>query len=124
MDIENNMCVDSTTYTHLTFQNSMEMEYDASNPEVMLQYYSRLYPFKSIFKWLNQEHAPSKRFTNREFAFTLPGDVYLRYNSFSSADELKKQVCKYNPSRFEIGAIYSAKVDGFLSLFLSAKRYL
>jgi len=87
----------------------VETEYDASNPEVMLQYYTRLYPFKFIFKWLNQEHGPSKRFTNREFAFTLAGDVYLRYNSFSSADELKKQVCKYNPSRFEIGAIYSAK---------------
>lgn len=85
-------------------------EYDVSNPQVMLQYYNRLYPFKSIFKWLNHDHVSSKRFTNREFAFTLQGDVYLRYNSFTTAEELKAQVCKYNPSRFEIGAIYSAKV--------------
>ncbi|KAF8583303.1 prim-pol domain-containing protein [Ramaria rubella] len=47
-------------------------------------------------------------FTHREFAFTLPGDVYLRYNSFVSAEDLKKQVVKFNPSRFEIGAVYTA----------------
>ena len=79
-------------------------------PEIMLAFYRRLYPFKSIFSWLNHEHVPTKLFTNREFAFTLPGDVNLRYNSFGSADELKKQVCQLNPSRFEIGPIYSARV--------------
>lgn len=78
--------------------------------EVMLVFYRRLYPFKSIYNWLNHEHAPTQLFTHREFAFTLPGDVYLRYNSFGSADELKKQVCQLNPSRFEIGPIYSARV--------------
>lgn len=76
----------------------------------MLVFYRRLYPFKSIYNWLNHEHAPTHLFTHREFAFTLPGDVYLRYNSFGSADELKKQVCQLNPSRFEIGPIYSARV--------------
>ena len=76
----------------------------------MLTFYRRLYPFKSIFNWLNHEHAPTRRFTHREFAFTLPGDVYLRYNSFNNADELKKQVCQLNPTRFEIGPVYSARV--------------
>ncbi|KAH8087166.1 prim-pol domain-containing protein [Cristinia sonorae] len=78
-------------------------------PEVMLAFYRRLYPFKSIFSWLNQEHTPTRLFTHREFAFTLAGDVYLRYNSFNSADELKKQVCNLNPTRFEIGPVYSAR---------------
>ncbi|THH30888.1 hypothetical protein EUX98_g3270 [Antrodiella citrinella] len=75
----------------------------------MLAFYRRLYPFKSIFSWLNHEHTPTKLFTHREFAFTLPGDVYLRYNSFNTADELKKQVCNLNPTRFEIGPVYSAR---------------
>ncbi|RPD54946.1 prim-pol domain-containing protein [Lentinus tigrinus ALCF2SS1-7] len=75
----------------------------------MLAFYRRLYPFKSIFAWLNHEHAPTKLFTHREFAFTLQGDVYLRYNSFANADELKKQVCALNPTRFEIGPVYSAR---------------
>ncbi|KAI0701069.1 prim-pol domain-containing protein [Cytidiella melzeri] len=84
------------------------MEEDLS-PEVMLAFYRRLYPFKSIFTWLNHEHTPSKQFTNREFAFTLAGDVYLRYQSFVTADEMKKQVCQMNPTRFEIGPVYSAR---------------
>ncbi|KAL4244430.1 DNA primase small subunit [Abortiporus biennis] len=78
-------------------------------PELMLAFYRRLYPFKSIFGWLNHEHAPTRLFTHREFAFTLAGDVYLRYNSFSNAEELKKQVCALNPTRFEIGPVYSAR---------------
>lgn len=78
--------------------------------ELMLMFYRRLYPFKSIFQWLNQEHDPTRHFTHREFAFTLANDVYLRYNSFTTADDLKKQVCNLNPSRFEIGPVYSARV--------------
>jgi DNA primase small subunit len=82
-----------------------------TSPEVMLQFYRMLYPFKSIFTWLNQEHTPKDLFTNREFAFTLQGDVYLRYNCFSNAEELKKQVCALNPTRFEIGPMYSSRVS-------------
>ncbi|KAF8995444.1 prim-pol domain-containing protein [Cyathus striatus] len=82
---------------------------DPSSPEVMLTFYRRLYPFKSIFHWLNHEHTPTRLFTHREFAFTLAGDVYLRYNSFGTAEDLKKQVCLLNPTRFEIGPIYSAR---------------
>ncbi|KAI0698065.1 prim-pol domain-containing protein [Cerioporus squamosus] len=82
---------------------------EPTTPDIMLAFYRRLYPFKSIFAWLNHEHAPTKLFTHREFAFTLQGDVYLRYNSFANADELKKQVCTLNPTRFEIGPVYSAR---------------
>lgn len=84
----------------------------------MLTFYRRLYPFKSIFNWLNHEHAPTRLFTHREFAFTLQGDVYLRYNSFTTADELKKSVCQLNPTRFEIGPIYTARVRS-TSIFYS-----
>ena len=86
------------------------MEEDLS-PEVMLAFYRRLYPFKSLFTWLNHEHTPTKQYINREFAFTLAGDVYLRYQSFVTADEMKKQVCQMNPTRFEIGPVYSARVS-------------
>lgn len=81
----------------------------ALSAEVMLTFYRRIYPFKSIFHWLNHEHTPTRLFTHREFAFTLQGDVYLRYNSFNTAEDLKKQVCALNPTRFEIGPVYSAR---------------
>ncbi|OCB86284.1 prim-pol domain-containing protein [Sanghuangporus baumii] len=87
----------------------MQVEDDASAPEVMMAFYKRLYPFKSVFSWLNHQHAPTRLFTHREFAFTLQGDVYIRYNSFANAEELKKQVVRLNPSRFEIGAVYNAR---------------
>jgi len=77
--------------------------------EVMLTFYRRLYPFKSIFLWLNHEHTPTRLFTHREFAFTLQRETYLRYNSFNNAEDLKKQVCALNPTRFEIGPVYSAR---------------
>ncbi|KAH9174905.1 prim-pol domain-containing protein [Lactarius sanguifluus] len=84
-------------------------ETEPPTPELMLVFYRRLYPFKSIFKWLNHEHIPGRLFTHREIAFTLQNDVYLRYNSFATADEFKKQTCTLNPSRFEIGPVYTAR---------------
>jgi hypothetical protein len=58
----------------------------------------------------SRQLVPTRLFTHREFAFTLAGDIYLRYNSFANSDEMKKEVLRLNPSRFEIGAIYSARV--------------
>ena len=75
----------------------------------LLAYYRRLLPFRSLFTWLNQDVAPTRNFVNREFAFTLQNDVYLRYQSFQTWDEWKKEVCRLNPSRFEIGPVYSLK---------------
>ena len=92
-------------------QHTMDVdELDPSSPEAMLAFYRRLYPFKSIFKWLNHEHSPTRLFTNREIAYTLQSDVYLRYNSFTTVEEFKKQTCSLNPTRFEIGPVYTARV--------------
>lgn len=88
---------------------TMNIDEEPLTPELMLAFYRRLYPFKSIFHWLNHEHTPTKLFMNREFAFTLQGDVYLRYQSFTTAEDLKKQVCTMNPTRFEIGPMYTAR---------------
>ena len=103
----------TTTSIIITLSSkSVAMSDDTStSPEVMLQFYRMLYPFKSIFTWLNHEHTPTRLFTHREFAFTIQGDVYLRYHSFNTAEDLKKQVCALNPTRFEIGPMYSAKAS-------------
>lgn len=79
------------------------------DPETMLRFYKQLYPFESIFHWLNQGYKPTKLFTHREFSATLAGDVYLRYHSFNTIAEFKANLCRLNPTRFEIGAVYNAR---------------
>ncbi|KAK9464482.1 hypothetical protein V1512DRAFT_272838 [Lipomyces arxii] len=78
------------------------------NSELMLLFYQRLFPFKEVFHWLNHFPAPTSAFTNREIAFTLQNDVYIRYNAFANHDAMKREVLRLNPSRFEIGPVYSA----------------
>lgn len=74
----------------------------------MLAFYGRLYPFRPLFQWLNHGNAATAAFTNREFAFTLTNDVYLRYQAFPGHEAMRKEVLRLNPSRFEIGPVYSA----------------
>ncbi|OAK94016.1 prim-pol domain-containing protein [Phaeosphaeriaceae sp. SRC1lsM3a] len=78
-----------------------------SDPEVMRAFYQRLFPFRPLFQWLNHSPTPTPAFAHREFAFTLPNDAYLRYQSFPTADLLRKQCIQMLPSRFEIGPQYS-----------------
>ena len=73
----------------------------------MIAFYQRLFPFRYLFQWLNHSVKPCNDFLNREFAFTLSNDAYLRYQSFSTGDLLRKDVLRLNPSRFEIGPVYT-----------------
>lgn len=59
----------------------------------------------------NDVSVPTRQFTHREFALTLANDAYLRYQSFSNADELKAEMLRLGPSRFEIGPMYSGRVN-------------
>src|SRR5882762_748316 len=80
-----------------------------TDPDVMRAFYSRLFPYRHIFQWLNHSPTPTTDFAHREFAFTLsqPKDIYLRYQSFPTADLFRKQCVQMIPSRFEIGPVYS-----------------
>lgn len=48
-------------------------------------------------------------FENREFSFTLAGDIYLRFNSFDSLVEMRKSIIARSPLKIDIGAIYNMK---------------
>ncbi|KAH8668922.1 hypothetical protein BX600DRAFT_379633 [Xylariales sp. PMI_506] len=79
----------------------------ASDPELMRTFYQRLFPWRHLFQWLNHSPTPTNDFGHREFAFTLQNDAYLRYQSFPTADLLRKDVLRLLPSRFEIGPVYT-----------------
>lgn len=61
---------------------------------------------------------------------TLSNDAYLRYQSFNNADELKAEMLRLGPSRFEIGPMYSGRVSwkswilSLRPLFLSDSKRL
>ncbi|GAB7366312.1 hypothetical protein MBLNU230_g8112t1 [Neophaeotheca triangularis] len=78
-----------------------------SDPDNLKQFYQRLFPFRPLFQWLNHGAAPQPDFQNREFAFVLPNDAYLRYQAFPSADVFRKQAINLTPTRFEIGPQYT-----------------
>jgi DNA primase small subunit len=91
----------------LTGLSKISSKSSFSDPEIMRAFYQRLFPFRPLFQWLNHSAAPTPAFAHREFAFTLPNDAYLRYQSFPTADLLRKQCIQMLPSRFEIGPQYS-----------------
>lgn len=90
-----------TAYSKITSTSAF------SDPEIMRAFYQRIFPFRQLFQWLNHAPTPSPDFAHREFAFTLPNDAYLRYQSFPTADLLRKQCIQMLPSRFEIGPMYT-----------------
>lgn len=75
--------------------------------DVMLQFYTCLFPFKYFFLWLNHFPESTNFFSHREFAFTLDNGAYLRFQSFPTVDAFRHEVLRLNPSRFEIGPVYS-----------------
>lgn len=54
-----------------------------SDSNILTQFYQRLLPFRPLFQWLNHSATPQPDFQHREFAFTLPGGGYVRYQSLS-----------------------------------------
>ncbi|OKL56850.1 hypothetical protein UA08_07988 [Talaromyces atroroseus] len=75
--------------------------------ETMLAFYQRLFPFRTMFQWLNHGVVPSPDMVNREFAVFLQNQAVLRYQSYATADLFRQEILRFNPTRFEIGPVYS-----------------
>lgn len=63
-------------------------------------------------------------FARREFAFILDEDVHLRYRCFADQAEFEQELCKINPHKLDIGAVYSHKVLCHFQLSWSFYREL
>ena len=76
-------------------------------------YYDSLFPAESMMKWLaygndlKHPQADAGFMQRREFCFTLPGDVFVRYQSFKDDKELRKELKSKLPSKIDIGPVFN-----------------
>ncbi|GMH36057.1 hypothetical protein BSKO_03925 [Bryopsis sp. KO-2023] len=81
--------------------------------ELMRTYYSALFPVDEFYKWLaygndaKHPQAASGYFQRREFCFTLPQDIFVRYQSFKDGGELHKALVNRCPAKIDIGPVYN-----------------
>ncbi|NXW76572.1 PRI1 primase, partial [Hirundo rustica] len=83
----------------------------AALPELLPVFYRRLFPHGPYGRWLSYGGVVKNYFQLREFSFTLRDDVYLRFQSFGSPQELERELQKINPYKIDIGAVYSHRVS-------------
>jgi len=79
--------------------------------ELLPQYYKRLFPYHQFIRWLSYGHIDKNYLANREFSFTLEGDIYLRYLTFTSLSEFETALKKKCPIKIDIGAVYNGRAS-------------
>ncbi|KAK2516463.1 Prim1 [Columba guinea] len=92
----------------------------AALPELLPVFYRRLFPHGAYGRWLSYGGAVKNYFQLREFSFTLRDDVYLRFQSFGSPQELERELQRINPYKIDIGAVYSHRPNQHNTVHLGA----
>ncbi|KAI8921834.1 hypothetical protein DFJ77DRAFT_425488, partial [Powellomyces hirtus] len=70
-------------------------------------FYQKLFPFADFYRWLGYGNLDNAYFAKREWSFTLASDVYIRFQSFASAEDLKHEILRMCPVKIDIGAVYN-----------------
>ncbi len=104
-----------------------------SVPDMMKLYYGWLFPHDIMYSWLvygnDSKHpqADMSYFQNREFCFTLDGDIFVRYQSFKDGEELQNAIRARCPAKIDIGPVYNVdpqKRAAYMAKFAPQEREL
>ncbi|KAL7752412.1 p48 polypeptide of DNA primase [Sorochytrium milnesiophthora] len=82
---------------------------DAEFAVLLSVFYKRIFPFADYHRWLKYAKPTNDYFARREFSFTLANDIYIRFQSFETGDDLKQEIVKMSPVKIDVGAVYSAR---------------
>lgn len=77
---------------------------DTLTPELLAQYWARLFPYERMFRW--QSYGDTNRVRGVEFACTGQNDKVIRYKFFGTPAALKKFLAEKNPKKIDLGALY------------------
>lgn len=100
-------------------------------PELLRAYYARLFPFQQFCTWLGYDNLCGSAenaakvmvgtyFSRRELSFTLADETYIRYQSFTGPDELRKELLRLCPVKIDIGAVFNHQPKEHKTLTASA----
>lgn len=75
----------------------------------LYSYFTHLFPYEEVSDWLTFTTTPAHPLRHREFAFVLPGDIWVRSQSMNTIHDLKTHLCNQRKTieRVDIGAIYA-----------------
>jgi DNA primase small subunit len=85
------------------------------NEANLREFYQFVFPVGDIAKWLSYDigggtSADARGYlARREFCFTLIGDIFTRFRSYSSEQELRSELVKCYPEKIDVGAVYNVR---------------
>lgn len=88
-------------------------------------YYQDYFPADLLVRWLSYSFQHNKHlFERRELSFTLDNEVYVRYQSFESAEDIRKVLIQKLPVKIDIGAVYNypPSSQSLVTLFTPVER--
>lgn len=89
-------------------------------------FYRNIYPIEEVVNWLSynlvtaedtdedakvRSHKSLNYVANREFCFTLVGDIFTRFRSYDSKEKLRKELVQLGPEKIDVGAVYDMPAE-------------
>jgi len=92
----------------------IKLNFDKNSTNEIKKYYENFFLCNMMFEWLNytqnRDHGPYDNIQNnkrREFCFTLENDIFERFKSFGTSEDMKESLIAKIPQKIDIGPLYN-----------------